>query len=102
MGPVDAAHEAGIGKSSRHGRVAVVGVVLMGLSLALWVVLPIVPFLPIDVGMKATVAGSQIVVAEVAFWLGAALAGPEAARRMKSWWRSSRDEKGGTVSSDGQ
>ena len=67
----------------------------MGLSLALWVALPIVPFLPIHVGVKAIVAGSQVVVAEVAFWLGAALAGPEAARRMRSWWRSSRNEEGG-------
>ena len=67
------------------------GVILMGLSLALWVALPIVPFLPIRLAVKATVAGSQIVVAEVAFWLGAALAGPTAARRMKSWWRSSPD-----------
>ena len=72
-----------------------IGVVLMGLSLALWVALPIVPFLPLQVGVKATVAGSQVVVAEVAFWLGAALAGPEAARRMRSWWRSSRNEEGG-------
>ena len=73
---------------------AKVGVVLMGLSVALWVALPVIPFLPIHVGMKATVAGSQIVVAEVAFWLGAALAGPEATRRMRSWWRSSRTEEG--------
>ena len=64
----------------------------MGLSLALWVALPIVPFLPIHVGVKATVAVSQLVVAEVALWLGAALAGPEVARRMRSWWRSSRNE----------
>ena len=73
---------------------AKIGVVLMGLSVALWVALPVIPFLPIDVGMKATVAGSQIVVAEIAFWLGAALAGPEATRRMRSWWRSSRTEEG--------
>ena len=33
----------------------VIGVVLMGLSGALWVTLPIIPFLPIDVGMKAAV-----------------------------------------------
>ena len=81
--------------TNRPGRVAYVGVVLMGLSLALWVALPIVPFLPIHIGTKATVAGSQVVVAEVAFWLGAALAGPEAARRMKSWWCASRDERRG-------
>ena len=90
-----AAHEAVTERPNRQSRVAVIGVVLMGLSLALWVALPIVPFLPFQVGVKATVAGSQVVVAEVAFWLGAALAGPEAARRMRSWWRPSRNEEGG-------
>ena len=69
------------------------GVVLMGLSLALWVALPVVPFLPIETCVKAAVAGTQVVVAEVAFWLGAVLAGPAAARRMRSWWRSSPDDE---------
>ena len=76
-----------------HSVAARVGVCLMGLSLALWVALPVVPFLPIQVGIKATVAGSQVVIAEVAFWVGAVLAGPDAARRMKSWWRSSTDDE---------
>ena len=82
--------ETSLGSYSVAARI---GVFLMGLSLALWVALPVVPFLPIQVGIKATVAGSQVVVAEVAFWVGAVLAGPEAARRMKSWWRSSTDDE---------
>ena len=73
--------------------VARVGVILMGLSLALWVVLPLVPFLPLSVTERAGFAGTQIIVAEVAFWGGAALAGPTAARRMRSWWRSTRADK---------
>ena len=81
--------------SAQRSRAAAVGVVLMGSSLALWVALPIVPFLPFGAGVKATVAGSQIVVAEIAFWLGAVLAGPEATRRWKSWWRSSRGRPAG-------
>ncbi len=81
-------------RPSRQSRVTVIGVVLMGVSAVLWVALLVIPFLPIHVGAKAAVAGSQIVVAEVAFWLGAALAGPEATRRMRSWWRSSRTNDG--------
>ena len=69
-------------------RSATVGVVLMGLSLFLWIGLLIVPFLPLTAGVKATTAGSLVIIAEVAFWGGAALAGPAAARRMKSWWRT--------------
>ncbi len=70
-----------------EGRAARVGVILMGASMALWVVLPVVPFLPMETGAKAMLAGGQVVVAEVIFWLGAAIAGPEAARRIRVWRR---------------
>lgn len=72
---------------------AFVGVVLMSWSLLLWVSLLGVPFLPMSVATRGTVATGVIVVAEVAFWGGAALAGPEAARRMRSWWRRPRSER---------
>ena len=75
-----------VSRASRS-RAARVGVVLMVFSLALWVALPVVPFLPLSVAAKATGAGTLIIVAEVAFWGGAVLAGPTAARRMRSWWR---------------
>ena len=64
-----------------------VGVILMSASLILWILLLGVPFLPLTVAARGTVATAVIVVAEVIFWGGAALAGPEAARRMRSWWR---------------
>ncbi len=72
---------------------ATAGVILLGLSLALWVPLPAVPFLPMGSAGKVALAGTLVVAAEVAFWLGAALAGPEAARRMRFWWRSRRNER---------
>ena len=64
-----------------------VGAVLLGLSLVLWLPLPIIPFLSITTGAKASAAGGLVVVAEIIFWLGAVLAGPEAARRTRSWIR---------------
>ena len=71
----------------RTARSARVGVILMGASLPLWPALLAVPFLPLSLAEQGAVATGIIVVAEVAFWGGAALAGPEAARRMRSWWR---------------
>ncbi len=64
------------------------GVVLLGLSLLLWLPLPILPFLSMSTAAKATWAGGLVVGAEVAFWLGALLAGPEAAKRTRSWIRN--------------
>lgn len=65
-----------------------IGVVLMVSSLPLWLVLPILPFIGISIVAKAMVATVVVVVAELMFWGGAALAGPAAVRRVKGWWRS--------------
>ena len=83
------------GPTPPRSRWAVAGVLLMSLSLLLWVCLLGVPFLPIGMAGRGAVATTVIVVAEVAFWVGAALAGPEAARRMRSWWRTSRAPESG-------
>ncbi len=72
---------------TRSGVSARAGVILLGLSLALWVPLPMIPFLSLSTGVKATLGGGLVVAAEIAFWLGAVLAGPEAARRTRSWIR---------------
>ena len=65
-----------------------IGVVLMVSSLPLWLVLPILPFIGISIAAKAMVATVVVVVAELMFWGGSALAGPAAVRRVKGWWRS--------------
>ena len=70
-------------------RWAFAGVILMSWSLVLWVSLLGEPFLPLSLAARGTVATGVVVVAEVAFWCGAVMAGPEATRRMRSWWRRS-------------
>jgi len=64
-----------------------IGVVLMLGSLPLWLLLPILPFIGISTAEKAMAATAVVVIAELMFWGGAALAGPAAVRRVKSWWR---------------
>ena len=64
------------------------GVVLLVASALLWVPLPILPFLPLSTGAKAAIGGGLVVAAELAFWAGAALAGPETVRRARSWIRT--------------
>lgn len=60
-------------------------------SLPLWPALLLVPFLSIERATKVLVATAIVIVAEILFWLGAALAGPAATRRMRSWWRRKRN-----------
>ena len=76
-----------VGRRGRSGIGARAGVVLLGLSIALWLPLPVVPFLSLSGATKAGLAGGLVLGAEIAFWLGALLAGPEAARRVRSWVR---------------
>ena len=76
-----------VGSKTGTGLVARVGVTLMVSSLPLWLVLPVLPFLPISGATKATIAAMTVVIAELAFWGGAALAGPTAVRRLRSWWQ---------------
>ena len=68
-----------------------IGIALMALSLIFWPLLLVVPFLPLSGGAKVSLAGALVIVAEVMFWLGALLAGPAAARRMKTWWKRTPD-----------
>ena len=63
------------------------GVALMAISLLFWVPLPVIPFLPLPVEARAALGGSMLLGAEIVFWLGAILAGPEAVKRGKSWVR---------------
>ena len=66
------------------------GAVLVALSVLLWLVLPAVPFLPYSTASKGALAGGFLAGAEVAFWLGLVLLGPELAARVRSAWRSFR------------
>lgn len=56
-------------------------------SVVVWLAAPVLPFLDIRNAQRvASIAGIAI-LAEVLFWIGALLAGPDAARRMKLWWK---------------
>jgi hypothetical protein len=77
-------------RPARTSRWARIGIALLALSFALWLPLPLVPFLPIDIGAKTALGAGLFVAAEACFWLGAALVGPEALKRMRSWFRLRR------------
>ena len=77
----------GVGTSTRSLAWTRAGAVLLVASALLWAPLPIVPFLPLSAGAKVAVGTGLVVVAEIAFWAGTALAGPEALRRIRSWIR---------------
>ena len=60
--------EHGSDVSTRPSAWTRAGTALLVGSVLLWVLLPIVPFLPLSTGAKAAVGGGLLVAAEVAFW----------------------------------
>jgi len=73
-----------------HGRdkgstAARIGIALILLSGLLWFSLFAIPFLPLSIGQKAALAGAVFVGVQIAWWTGAALAGPQTVTRLRSW-----------------
>ena len=83
---------SGTSQVEARGVLPRVGWGLMIASLALWALLPLLPFLSLSGEMKLAAGGVILVAAEVVFWMGAAMAGPEAVRRFTSWWRAKPPE----------
>lgn len=67
------------------------GWALMLGSMGFWALVLVVPFLPYSNGARVTAVGALLVLTEITFWVGALMAGPDAARRIKTWWRGSQD-----------
>ena len=64
------------------------GMVLILLSGVLWFSLFAIPFLPMTVGQRAVLAGAVFVGVQIAWWSGAALAGPQLVAKFWPWRRA--------------
>ena len=66
-----------------------IGVVLIMGSILPWLLLPVVPFLPLSGARQGAAAGGLVVAAELIFWPGLALAGKGAwqAAKARGWRR---------------
>ena len=67
-----------------------IGVGLILLSGVLWFSLFAIPFLPLSIAQKGILAAVVFVGVQVAWWTGAALAGPATVKRVKSLFRRKR------------
>ena len=62
------------------------------LSGVLWFSLFAIPFLPLTISQKATLGAAVFVCVQIAWWTGAAIAGPQSLRSLKAWWRKAPDD----------
>jgi len=67
----------------RFSRIAKLGILLTIASVIPWLLLLVLPFLPLSLTERAITAAGLLVLAEVMFWVGAALAGHKVVRRFR-------------------
>ena len=67
----------------RFSRITKLGILLAIASVLPWLLLLVLPFLPCSLAERAILAAGLLVLAEVMFWVGAALAGHEVVRRFR-------------------
>lgn len=67
-----------------NGRYTRIGIILILLSGVFWFSLFAIPFLPLSVANKALVGGALFIGLQIAWWSGAALAGPRVVGKIKS------------------
>lgn len=72
------------------GRYMRIGIALILLSGLLWFSLFAIPFLPLETGHKALLAGAVFIGVQIAWWIGAALAGPRFVRKVTGWMRRNK------------
>ncbi|ESU31968.1 hypothetical protein G3A_13765 [Bacillus sp. 17376] len=75
-----------------------IGMFLIISSFIIWVTPLGIPFLPLSSKMKVISITSCLVLAEVAFWLGAIMVGKEVAGKIRKYfnpknWRKQHEEK---------
>ena len=76
-----------------------IGMFLIILSLIIWVLPLGIPFLPLTGKMKAISITGSLIIAEVLFWIGALMAGKEAAGKIrkimnpKNWKRKNAERQ---------
>ncbi len=61
------------------------GLILVIVSIPIFLVLPLIPFLELETNVKVTLATVLLIVAEVVFWSGGLLLGKELFTKYKSY-----------------
>lgn len=77
-------HDLCLKRRAPLSRRSATGLWLMGLSWALWVPLPILPFVGLPTSTRAVGVIALVIISQFAFWAGAFLAGPDAWQRIRA------------------
>lgn len=90
MTQLDSDHSEATPDQPRRPVLIRLGVALILVSGVLWFSLFAIPFLPLTVGEKTGLGAAVFAGVQIAWWSGAALAGPAVVQKLTGWFRRSR------------
>jgi hypothetical protein len=67
--------------------VKLIGYVILGISIVIWLLIPVVPFLGFSVGKAAGITTGLIIAGEITFYLSIFLIGKEFLVKIKNWFK---------------
>jgi hypothetical protein len=75
--------QASMSPPPRLSQIAKLGITLAIASIIPWLLLLVLPFLPLSLTERAMLVAGSLVIAEVMFWVGVVLAGQEVVRQFR-------------------
>lgn len=67
--------------------VKLIGYIVLGISILIWLLIPVVPFLGFSVGKAAGITTGLIIAGEITFYLSIFMIGKEFLVKIKNWFK---------------
>jgi len=67
------------------------GYIILGISILIWLMIPVVPFLGLSVGRIAGITTGLVIAGEITFYLGIFLVGKEFLVKIKNKFKRKKD-----------
>lgn len=67
--------------------IKIIGYIILGISIVIWLLIPVVPFLGFSVGKAAGITTGLIIAGEITFYLSIFMIGKEFLVKIKNWFK---------------
>ena len=80
--------------------VKLAGYIILGISVIIWLMIPVVPFLGFSVAQIAGITTGLVVAGEITFYLGLFLVGKEFLVKLKNWFKRRKESAESPINTD--
>jgi uncharacterized protein YebE (UPF0316 family) len=67
--------------------IKIIGYIILGISIVIWLLIPVVPFLGFSIGKAAGITTGLIIAGEITFYLSIFMIGKEFLVKIKNWFK---------------